>query len=128
MNRKHIPLIIIVVGLLLVLAGCFRPKPVQHLAADACLITPKLSTRQDVLNYLGEPAESQKHEDGSEEWIYYQVNKSLLRKTPYIGDKLGNEEYDVLYITFTGDNVVTCTYRSLSKKEFQNDVAGDLAQ
>jgi hypothetical protein len=119
MNRKFLHLILFI-GLLLLLTGCFRPKPVQHLAADACLITPKLSSRQDVINYLGEPAESKKKEDGSELWIYYQANKSMLRKTPYIGDKLGSEEYDVLHITFNGDIVETCTYRSLTKEEFQN--------
>lgn len=124
MNRKHVQLII-AIGILFVLAGCFRPKPVQHLAADACLITPKLSSRQDVLTYLGEPTETLKQEDGSEEWIYYQANKSILRKTPYIGDKLGSEEYDVLHITFNGDIVATCIYRSLTRKEFQNDVEGD---
>ena len=125
MNRKHVQLII-TIGLLFILAGCFHPKPVQHLAADACLITPKLSSRQDVLNYLGEPTETQKQEDGNEEWIYYQANKSMLRKTPYIGDKLGSEEYDVLHITFNGDIVATCIYRSLTRKEFQNDVEGDI--
>jgi len=127
MNRKRVQLLI-AIGILFALTGCFRPKPVQHLAADACLITPKLSTRQDVLNYLGEPAESQKHEDGSEEWTYFQVNKSLLRKTPYIGDKLGSEEYDVLHITFNGDIVATCTYRSLGEQEFQNQEEGDPTQ
>ena len=119
MNRKFLYLILFA-GLLLMLSGCSRPKPVQHLAADACLITPRLSSRQDVINYLGEPAESQKKEDGREVWIYYQSNKSTLRKTPYVGDKLGSEEYDVLHITFNGDIVETCTYRSLTKKEFQN--------
>ena len=127
MNRKHMQLII-VFGLLFLLAGCFHRKPVQHLAADACLITPKLTTRQDVLNYLGEPAESLKHEDGSEEWIYYQANKSLLRKTPYVGDKLGSEEYDILHIIFNGDIVQTCIYRNLPEKEFQNQIEGDQAQ
>jgi len=124
MNRKFLYLILFT-GLLLLLTGCFRPKPVQHLAADACLITPKLSSRQDVINYLGEPAESQKQADGSEVWIYYQSNKSTLRKTPYVGGKLGSEEYDVLHITFNGDIVETCTYRSLTKKEFQNGGNGD---
>ena len=124
MNRKFLYLILFTV-LLLLLAGCSRPKPVQHLAADACLISPKLSSRQDVINYLGEPAESQKQADGSEVWIYYQSNKSTLRKTPYVGDKLGSEEYDVLHITFNGDIVETCTYRSLTKEEFQNGGNGD---
>ena len=105
MTRKFLHLIFFIM-LLLLLSGC-RPKPVQHLAADACLITPKLSSRQDVINYLGEPAESQKKADGRELWIYYQVNKSTLRKTPYVGDKLGSEEYDVLHITFNGDIVET---------------------
>ena len=124
MNRKFLYLILFT-GLLLLPTGCSRPKPVQHLAADACLISPKLSSRQDVINYLGEPAESQKKEDGREVWIYYQANKSTLRKTPYVGDKLGSEEYDVLHITFTGDIVETCTYRSMTKKEFQNGGNGD---
>jgi hypothetical protein len=59
-------------------------------------------------------------------WIYYQVNKSTLRKTPYVGDKLGSEEYDVLHITFNGDIVETCTYRSLTKEEFQNGGNGEI--
>ena len=99
-------------------SGCFfHGEPVRHLSSDACLVTPNL-TQKDVLATLGPPDEKQKNEHG-EVWIYTQVNKSFLRKLPYIGDKLGSENYDVVTITFAGDTVATCLYRSYTDSEFK---------
>lgn len=97
--------------------GCFYRDPVRHLSSDICLITPNL-TQQEVLAYLGSPDEKQKGEQG-EIWIYREVKQSLLRKTPYIGDKLGSENYDVATIHFVGDVVSACLYRAYNEEELK---------
>ncbi|OKY76401.1 MAG: hypothetical protein BM485_03965 [Desulfobulbaceae bacterium DB1] len=99
------------------LAGCFFRSPVRHLASDVCLLTQG-TTREEVLTYMGPPDDQQVDQYG-EMWIYYQVNKTLLRKTPYIGEKLGNEDVDVVTIRFAGEKVTTCAYRSLTPEEFK---------
>jgi hypothetical protein len=97
--------------------GCFSRDPVRHLSSDICLITPNL-TQKEVLATLGSPDQKQKGEQG-EVWTYYEVNKSFLRKTPYIGGKLGSENYDVVTITFAGDTVSTCLYRAYNEEEIK---------
>lgn len=119
MDRKHLWLTVLGFFFLLVLSGCFRHESVRHLAGDACLISPEKSTKQEVLSYLGAPDERRMQPDGGEEWIYYQANKSLLRKTPYFGNNLGYEKYDVLNVSFRGNLVRTCSYRLLAEKEFR---------
>lgn len=118
MNRKILSLIF-AIGVLVLLTGCFRHEPVQHLAADASLLTPGKSSRQDVLTYLGEPIEKQLQGDNTEVWIYNQVRKSMLRKTPYVGGKIGTEEYDILSVTFKADTVLGVTYRMVPENDFK---------
>ena len=65
------------------------------------------------------PPDDQQVDQYGEMWIYYQVNKSLLRKTPFIGDKLGTEDVDVVTIRFEGEQVTACAYRSLTVDEFK---------
>lgn len=103
--------------LALVGSGCFYRDPVRHLSSDICLITPNL-TQQEVLATLGAPDEKQKGEQG-EIWIYREVKKSFLRKTPYVGEKLGSQNYDVVTITFAGDMVSTCLYRAYNEEELK---------
>ena len=102
----------------LILSGC-ASDPVRHLSSDVCLIIPKMSTKQEVLSYIGQPDQRQTTEEGHEVWYYYESSKSLLRKTPYVGDNLGEEDFDLVTVTFTGNRVLTCVYRSLSEEEFK---------
>ncbi|MCK9295436.1 MAG: hypothetical protein M0P70_10165 [Desulfobulbaceae bacterium] len=99
------------------LSGCFFKAPVRHLASDVCLMSQG-TTRQEVMKYMGPPDDQQVDQYG-EMWIYYQVNKSLLRKTPFIGDNLGTEDVDVVTIRFEGEQVTACAYRSLTVDEFK---------
>jgi hypothetical protein len=101
----------------LVGSGCFYREPVRHLSSDICMITPNL-TQQEVLASLGPPDQRQQGEQG-EIWTYYQVKKSLLRKTPYVGEKLGSQDYEVATITFIGDTVSTCLYRAFNEEELK---------
>lgn len=100
------------------LAGCAK-KNVRHLASDVSLVTPKQTTRGEVLVYLGQPDSQYEMADGGETWIYYELRKDTLSKTPYLGDKIGDKKYEMVKVTFTGNIVQTCIYRSLSEEEFQ---------
>lgn len=99
--------------------GCSSHAYIRHLAADACLVTPLQSTKKEVINYMGPPDNRLSGPNG-EEWIYYQRHQSLLRKLPYVGNKMGNESYEAMIVTFNGDRVQTCVYRAYNEREFQN--------
>lgn len=101
---------------LTIIFGC-AGYPVKHLSSDASLIIPARTTKQEVVNYMGVPDEKITRPDG-EVWRYYQANKSLLRKTPYIGGAMGYEEYDVVVITFSGEVVASCVYRLFNEQDF----------
>ena len=106
------------------IGGCAR-KNVRNLASDVCLLTPERSTKEQVLAYLGQPDERYEMKDGSEVWIYYDVRKTALSDTPYIGNKIGKKNYETAKLTFRGDIVMTCVYRLLDEKEFEQ---GDLVK
>lgn len=113
-----VPLLCLLTFLMLSLS-CTSKEYVRHLASDACLITPQQSTKENINAYLGPPDKKQALADGGEEWIYFQRNQSLLRKTPYVGGKLGSENYDVMVIFFRGEIVDACQYRMFTKEEFE---------
>ncbi len=112
----RLPLWYPLVGFLL-LAGC-HGQPVRHLSSDVCLLLPGQMTKKDVLGYLGDPSQRRIGSGGQEVWVYYDVKKSTLRKTPWIGDRLGYANFDVVTITFAGDLMRACVYRSLTEEEF----------
>ncbi len=106
------------VALCLALVGC-ADKSVRHLASDAVLITPDKTTKKGVLAYLGPPDQQIEMADGGESWLYYQVKKDALSKTPYIGEKFGEQHYETVKVVFEGDLVRTCFYRQLTEEEFE---------
>lgn len=118
MSNKWYIVAAVFCALVLMMTGCAK-KNVRHLASDVCLITPEVSTREDVLTYLGQPDEQYEMTDGSETWFYHELRKSMLADTPYLGDKLGDKTYETVKVTFAGDIVRTCVYRSMSEEEFQ---------
>jgi hypothetical protein len=99
-------------------AGCAK-KNVRHLASDVCLVAPEKTTKQEVFNYLGQPDEEYKTADGNTLWVYYEVKKSMLRETPYLGEKIGEETYEVVKVSFNGDVVQSIVYRSMDEKDFK---------
>jgi len=103
---------------LLFFSGCGQKKQVRHLTSDVCLLLPGQMSKKDVLSFMGEPNLRRAGDDGKMEWIYYDVRKSSLRKTPLVGDKMGHENYDVVKVTFDGELIFTCVYRSYDEKEF----------
>jgi hypothetical protein len=100
------------------MTGCAK-KNVRHLASDVCLVNPEKTTKEEVLAYLGQPDERYEMADGGETWTYYEVKKSLMQDTPYIGDRLGDKKYEMVTVMFGGDVVQTCVYRLLTEEEFE---------
>jgi hypothetical protein len=99
--------------------GCSSHTYVRHLASDACLVTPLQSSKKDLMDYMGPPDNRLNGPDG-EKWIYYQRHQSWLRRVPYMGDKIGNEDYEAMIITFKGNLVKTCVYRAYNEREFKD--------
>ncbi len=108
--------LIVCVGIML--AACSSTTYVRHLASDASLIAPLRTTSKEVLNYLG-PPDFQLKLDNGQEWIYFQGNKSLLRKTPYIGYKFGREDYDLLEVFLKDGVVQSRVYRLFNERQFK---------
>ena len=113
-------LAIISLSFLIFFAGCASRSYVRHLASDACLIVPQQSTAKETLSLLGQPDEKRNLSDGTEEWIYFENQKSLLRKMPYLGPKLGYENFDLVIVHVKGEIVSSCTYRRLTEEEFKD--------
>jgi len=110
-------MLLLLLAFTLPMQGCAK-KGVRHLASHVCMISKGIS-QEEVLAYLGLPHERKTDETG-ETWVYYQVKKSLLRNTPFIGDHLGSEDVEVATVQFSGNKVITCVYRSLTAEEFKN--------
>jgi hypothetical protein len=116
--RKNFLHIFALLAVFVLLSGCAR-QPVRHLASDACLLVPGQTAKQEVLNLMGPPDQKIEEGEQGEVWRYYQANKSLLRKTPYVGEKMGNERFDVLTVIFTNETVNSCVYRNFDEEEFE---------
>ncbi|NPA48918.1 MAG: outer membrane protein assembly factor BamE [Thermodesulfobacteria bacterium] len=108
-------LYLLIVILALSLTSC-SGAPERNLASEACLIRKGLSTRTEVYQLLGPPDKIARGPSGTEDWYYYHVNKSTLKKVPLLGEKLGEEEIEILKISFRGDKAVDCIYLVRRKK------------
>ncbi|MEN8257235.1 MAG: hypothetical protein ABFS09_05170 [Thermodesulfobacteriota bacterium] len=107
--------------MVLLASGCSK-EPIRHLSSEACLIAQG-TTRADVLTYMGTPKFKNKTESG-EVWIFVEEHKSLFKKTPVLKWFAGSISYDLVYITFTGDIVTNCQYRSVSEEEYGKSFLG----
>ncbi len=105
-------------ALVMGMVGCAR-KTVRHLASDVGLVNPGTTTKQEVLTYLGQPDEEYKSAGTTILWVYYEARKSMLRDTPYVGDKFGEETYEIVKVTFNGDIVQEVDYRTMSEEDFK---------
>ena len=104
--------------LILLIAVSCSHKPIRHLASDASLIKTGVSTRDDVLTFLGDPDAQQMASPTLERWIYYEELESSLQKTPYLGSWFSSKGYSRLVVTFEGDLVVDCVYSAYDTGEF----------
>ncbi len=101
-------LVLSIVFLVLSLISC-SGSPTRYLASEACLVHKGLSTRDEIYKFLGPPDRVIRHPDGTEDWYYYQVRESTLKKFPLLS-RLAEEEIEILRITFRGDRAIDCVY------------------
>ena len=117
-NKSFVIAVVLCLTLMLGMVGCAR-KTVRHLASDVGLVTPGTTTKQEVVNYLGQPDEEYKMAGNGFLWVYYEAKSSMLRETPYLGEKFGEETYEIVKVTFNGDIVQTIGYRTMSEEDFK---------
>ena len=68
---------------------------------------------------MGFPELKRTLSENEEEWIYYQENKSFMRRSPLLGNKMGAADYDVAIITLRDEIVTSSQYRSFTEEEFK---------
>lgn len=102
--------------MLFVLPGCYT-KQRRHLASDASLIEIGVSTRNDVLTYLGEPDIQRPLGENRVEWIYTEEIPSDLQWAPIVGEYVDGKGYDKVFIVLEEDIVRSCIFRKFSDDE-----------
>ena len=117
-SKRYTFLVLLFLVFFAVLSACSN-KQVRYLASDVCMISPEITTKQEVLSILGQPDEQYAEPTGEEVWMYYDAKTNLISDTPYIGDKVGDEQFEMVRVTFAGDIVRTSVYRSLSEEEYK---------
>ena len=103
--------------LALFVAGC-SGTPTRHLVSDVCMIQAGQSTREDVVVLMGEPDSKRMVTAETEEWTYYEEDRSMLQDTPLVGGAFNADGYNMVVITLSGDMVATCNYRGYDDDEF----------
>lgn len=103
--------------LLLVLSGCYN-HPVRHLASDVALIKAGETTRQEALALLGEPNSMRQISATTEEWTYFEEDKSLLQKTPVVGGAFSAKGSKTVILILSGNIVTAARYGEYVKDEF----------
>ncbi|MDH3390260.1 MAG: hypothetical protein OEL85_00480 [Desulfobulbaceae bacterium] len=117
-KKSFVIVVALCLSLMLGTVGCARKK-VRHLASDCGLVTPGITTKQEVVNYLGQPDSAYKLPEGNLLWVYYESKSTMWRDTPYIGEKIGEETYEIVKVTFNGDIVQSIVYRTMSEEDFK---------
>jgi len=110
--------LIVFCAALFLLSGC-AGQPVRHLASDASLITPGVSTRSDVLTYLGDPDERQEEAGQPQRWIYREEYRSGMQRTVGIGSWFGPGSVSRIIVTFKGEIVSDIQYNASETGEFE---------
>ncbi|MBT8333695.1 MAG: hypothetical protein KJP19_04615 [Deltaproteobacteria bacterium] len=104
--------------LVLTILGACSSKPVRHLASDASLVKAGVSTKEDVLTYLGDPDSQQMISATSERWVYNEERQSAAQKVPFLGKMFSSKNYSRIVVTFEGENVVEVRFSSFDSDEF----------
>lgn len=105
-----------IVAVLLLLCGC-HSKEVRHLASDASLIKPGVTTLKDVQLYLGEPNGQRRVSPVEVEYVYYEDLPGFMGHTPVVSSWVDGEGYEMIVITLKNDVVTHCEFRTFSEAD-----------
>lgn len=100
---------LLVLLLTLGVSGCYI-KPVRHLSSDVALLKVGVSTKEDVVVFLGEPDDQEVVGEGTEKWLYRDKNSSFLEKAPLVGKHIGAPAYHQVVVTLRNGIVAGCVY------------------
>ncbi len=101
---------------LLLLAGCYS-KQVRHLASDAALIQPGVTTLTEVHQYLGEPKGIREISPGVKEYVYSEDTISFMGKMPVLGSWVGPSGYEMIILTVQDEVVKSVVFRNFNEKD-----------
>lgn len=107
---------------LALLAGCSH-HPVRNLASDISLVKTGETTRKEVLSLLGDPDSTRMVSDDTEEWAYYEEQRSMWQNTPVVGGAFSSKGNQTVVLTLKGDIVTAARFGAFDKHEldWQND-------
>lgn len=100
-----------ILALLLVfgVSGCYI-KQVRHLSSDVALLKVGVSTKEDVVVFLGEPDDQVVVGEGVEKWLYRDQHSSFMEKTPLVGKHIGSPAIHQVVVTLRNGIVAECIY------------------
>jgi len=114
----RIPVFLLILLLhVLGLGGCAE-TPTRHLVSDVAMIRVGDTSREEVVQLMGEPDAKRMLTEDTEEWVYYEEDRSVLQSAPFVGGVFGSNGYSMVLVTFAGKIVKTCHYRGYDEGEF----------
>ncbi len=105
MSKKSLFLFLIIFSLI----SC-APKPGPNLASKASFIHPGVTTKEEVLRFLGPPVQVFVFPDKKEEWYYYYRIRNTWAKIPVAKEIKGEDYTQVLKLVIKDDKVVDVKY------------------
>lgn len=109
--------LLLVLSFLLLLGGCSSTEPVKHLAVEASMIKPGVTTKPTLIATLGEPSGRRTVSPEVEEYVYYANQKGLFSGMPVVGSWVGNKGYEMIIVTLHGDLVTQCQFRTFDESD-----------
>ena len=98
------------------LAAC-SSKPVRHLASDAALIQPGVTTAAEVRQYLGEPQTVRELGPDAREYLYTENVETFWGKVPVANRVAPGGGHETLSVTLEGDVVRGVVFRKFNEKD-----------
>ncbi len=117
MSMTHRSLFFLILACALFAGGCSR-APVRHLASDVCMVKAGQTSRQEILDLMGEPDSKRMVAADTEQWVYYEEDPSVLQAAPVLGGVFDPKGYNMVVVTLAGDLVTTCRYSAYDDDEF----------
>ena len=99
------------------LSGC-SGTPTRHLVSDVAMIKAGDTNKEEVLRLMGDPDSKRKLNDTTEEWVYYEEDRSVMQDAPLVGGVFDANGYNMVTISFESEIVKTCRYRGHEDDEF----------
>jgi hypothetical protein len=115
LRRLFLP-ILILTGALFCLAAC-GGAPVRNLASDAAMIKAGETSRQELLQMLGQPDQRRAGNDREEILVYHEKETSRLKATPLVGRLLSPRREATLTVVIRDDVVFSARYGAIAYDE-----------